>query len=66
MIRSTERLLRLPRAIWCFVRALSCDNAYESYVQHQRAAHPELAPLSRREFYLREQQRKWDGISRCC
>jgi uncharacterized short protein YbdD (DUF466 family) len=66
MIPATSRLLTLPRAIWSFVRALSCDNAYDSYVQHHRAAHPELIPLSRREFYLREQQRKWDGVSRCC
>jgi uncharacterized short protein YbdD (DUF466 family) len=66
MIRSTARLLMLPRAIWSFVRALSCDNAYETYLHHHRSVHPDRTPLSRREFYLREQQRKWNGISRCC
>ncbi len=66
MILRLARLLTLPRAIWSFVRALSCDNAYESYLHHHRTAHPDLAPLSRRELYLREQQRKWDGVSRCC
>ena len=58
--------LQAVRASWRFLRALSRDDAYESYLAHQRQAHPDHSPLSRRDFYLREQQRKGRGISRCC
>lgn len=54
------------REAWRFVRALSRDSAYESYLEHHKTAHPDRPPLSRREFYLLEQQRKWSGVSRCC
>lgn len=54
------------REAWRFVRALSRDSAYESYLEHHNAAHSDRPPLSRREFYLLEQQRKWSGVSRCC
>jgi uncharacterized short protein YbdD (DUF466 family) len=54
------------RASWRFVRALSKDDAYERYLAHHGAAHPDTEPLSQRDFYLREQQRKWSGVSRCC
>lgn len=54
------------RAMWAFIRALSRDDAYDAYLRHHAARHPEARALSRREFYLREQERKWGGISRCC
>lgn len=60
------QLKRAPHSVWRFVRALTKDDAYERYLAHHRAAHPDAAPLCRREFYLREQYRKWSGISRCC
>jgi uncharacterized short protein YbdD (DUF466 family) len=47
------------------VRAMATDDAYERYLVHHAAAHAG-APLSRREFYLGQQQRKWTGVSRCC
>ena len=55
------------RDLWSLLRALATDDAYERYLdasprKRTRAA----APLSRREFYLGEQQRKWTGVSRCC
>jgi uncharacterized short protein YbdD (DUF466 family) len=58
--------LAAGRALWSFIRSLARDNAYELYLEHHRAEHPAERPLSRREFYLREQQRKWGGITRCC
>lgn len=56
----------LPRGVWRFVRALSRDDAYFEYLRHHAAAHAGTPPLSAREFYLREQERKWSGVSRCC
>ncbi len=53
-------------AWWQFLRALATDDAYERYLDHHRRAHRDAEPLSRRAFYLREQQRKWSGVQRCC
>jgi uncharacterized short protein YbdD (DUF466 family) len=52
--------------LWSVIRALTRDDAYEQYLAHHAAHHPHTDLLSRREFYLREQQRKWGGITRCC
>lgn len=60
------RLRHALRDIWRFVRALSRDDAYSEYLRHHQNAHAGAAPLSPREFYLREQERKWGGVSRCC
>jgi uncharacterized short protein YbdD (DUF466 family) len=54
------------RAGWRALRRLSGDDAYERYRVHQLAAHPEVAPLSRKAFYVDEQRRKWGTINRCC
>ena len=56
----------LKRA-WQMLRALSGDDAYERYLAHRRVQHStEAPPLSRAEFYRAEQERKWDGVKRCC
>jgi uncharacterized short protein YbdD (DUF466 family) len=54
------------RAGWRALRTLSGDDAYERYRIHHLAAHPEVPPLSRKAFYVDEQQRKWGSINRCC
>jgi uncharacterized short protein YbdD (DUF466 family) len=54
------------RSLWDFVRELATDDAYERYLAHHRESHANVAPLTRRAFYLREQQRKWSGVQRCC
>lgn len=52
------------KRLWWFVRRLSGDDAYEEYLRsHACDSHP---PLTRREFYLREQESKWSRIQRCC
>ena len=56
------RLIRF----WHFIRTLTRDDAYESYLAHHRHAHSDSPALDRRAFYLREQTRKWSGVSRCC
>jgi uncharacterized short protein YbdD (DUF466 family) len=53
-------------ALWRLVRLLTWDDAYERYLAHHAQAHAGAQPLSRRAFYLSEQQRKWSGVSRCC
>jgi uncharacterized short protein YbdD (DUF466 family) len=63
---TTARLRNWLRGAWRFAQALVRDDAYDAYLAHHRHAHPETPPLSRREFYLREQERKWSGVSRCC
>ena len=57
---------RALHRLWNFVRTLSMDDAYERYLAHHRQAHAHAPPLDRRAFYLREQQRKWSGVARCC
>ena len=54
------------RVCWRALRTLSGDDAYERYLTHRAAAHPEGPVLSRREFYVDEQRRKWGTINRCC
>jgi uncharacterized short protein YbdD (DUF466 family) len=53
-------------ALWRLVRLFTQDDAYERYLAHHAQSHPGTQPLSRRAFYLSEQQRKWSGVSRCC
>jgi uncharacterized short protein YbdD (DUF466 family) len=48
------------------LRELTGDDAYERYVIHHHRHHAGDALLSRRAFYMAEQQRKWNGIKRCC
>jgi uncharacterized short protein YbdD (DUF466 family) len=58
---------RTLRRLWRALRALSGDDAYERYLAHWRAHHAgEGAPLDRRTFFKTEQERKWNGIRRCC
>jgi uncharacterized short protein YbdD (DUF466 family) len=56
----------LLRQSWRFVRQLSGDDAYERYLTHHAACHAGSAPLSRKEYFQRQQQQKWSGIKRCC
>lgn len=58
--------MRWLRALWQALRTVSGDDAYERYLAHHAQAHPDVAPLSRCEFYVDEEQRKWSGINRCC
>jgi len=51
---------------WALLRQLSGDDAYERYLHHQASAHPDAKPLDRKSFFQREQERKWNGVKRCC
>lgn len=52
--------------LWRAVRRLSGDDAYERYLTHLAAHHPETPPLSREEFFKQWQDDKWKGVKRCC
>ena len=52
--------------IWRFVRRLSGDDAYERYLTHHAQAHADETPLSPKEFFKQEVDRKWNGVRRCC
>ncbi len=51
---------------WALLRQLSGDDAYERYLRHHAVAHSEEIPLDRKIFFQREQERKWNGVKRCC
>jgi len=53
--------------LWHALRHVSGDDAYERYLAHQRREHPADAPLDRRSFYVKEQERRFSGgPTRCC
>jgi uncharacterized short protein YbdD (DUF466 family) len=52
--------------LWRFIQALTRDDAYERYCEHHRLYHGDTALLDRKAFYLAEQERKWNGVKRCC
>ena len=52
--------------IWNWLRAVTGDAAYESYLRHARRSSPEAAVLSQREFYLDSLRRRYSTINRCC
>lgn len=54
------------RTAWRGLRALLGDDAYGRYVEHCRRRHPDMAPLGRAEFYVRDQERRWSQVNRCC
>lgn len=63
---SLHKLKLLLSSSWSLVRTLATDDAYDKYLAHHAQAHGACAPLSRRAFYLKQQQSKWTGVSRCC
>ena len=60
------RLARWLGRAWQALRAATGDDAYERYLEHHAAAHPAEAPLSPRAFFAEEQERRWNGVRRCC
>ena len=53
---------------WQGLMTLTGDDAYQRYLDHWQAEHggTEQRPMTRREFYMAEQQRKWNRPNRCC
>ncbi len=57
--------VRLLRRSWRGVRDWCGDSAYETYLRIARDRQTE-APLSRRDFYLDQLNRRYSRPSRCC
>ncbi|MEQ8660278.1 MAG: YbdD/YjiX family protein [Gammaproteobacteria bacterium] len=60
------RATRLWAALRAYLRWLNGDSAYERWLAHLRAHHPDAALPSRAAFYRAEVERRWSGIRRCC
>ncbi|MGE3297043.1 MAG: CstA-like transporter-associated (seleno)protein [Porticoccaceae bacterium] len=58
--------MKALRAFWAWLREVSGDDAYERYLAHHAAAHPDGTPLGRREFFRRRQEAAWSAVKRCC
>ncbi|HSH87961.1 MAG TPA: YbdD/YjiX family protein [Methylophilus sp.] len=62
--------MNLIKQIWQCIRQLSGDDVYERYLAHYTEHHADevdsAPPLSRAEFFRQWQDRKWQGIKRCC
>ena len=61
-----NHLKRMLHKLWCAIRQLSGDDAYERYLAHHTAYCTVAPRLSRKDFFLRQQQQEWGGIKRCC
>ena len=59
-------MIAFLKEFWALLRQATGDDAYERYLRHQALAHPDEAPLDRKSFFQREQERKWNGVKRCC
>lgn len=68
MKTAIAKFFRSGNNAWKFLRTVSNDNAYERYLAHWQQCHADqnMVPLTRREFFVSEQERKWNGIRRCC
>ena len=61
-----QRLTSFLGLAWSMIRSLATDDAYDKYLAHHAQAHADAPPMSRRAFYMKQQQNKWTGVTRCC
>jgi uncharacterized short protein YbdD (DUF466 family) len=54
------------KQLWQFIREVTGDDAYERYLAHHLAHHPEHKALTRRDYFRHRQEQKWSKVSRCC
>jgi uncharacterized short protein YbdD (DUF466 family) len=60
-----ERIASFWALVWRTLRAITGDDAYERYAEHERSHR--RTPLDRRAFYVTEQDRRFSsGPTRCC
>jgi uncharacterized short protein YbdD (DUF466 family) len=60
---------RLAAACRSWLDYLNGDAAYREYCRHWHTRHadgPGARPPSRQEFFRAEQERRWNGVRRCC
>lgn len=67
IVRAGHRLLaRLGARLGDIIAGASGLAAYEQYVSHQRAHHPDVKPMSRQAFFRSDLTARWEGVRRCC
>ena len=65
-------MLARIKNFWANIRQLSGDDAYERYLQHHAEHHANEfeqerhLPLTKEAFFREWQDKKWNGIKRCC
>jgi len=67
-IELMTRRSSILKNIWQGIRSLTGEDAYERYLAHWREKHGDEGgvPLDRKAFFKQQQERKWNGIKRCC
>jgi uncharacterized short protein YbdD (DUF466 family) len=54
------------KQLWQAIRQLSGDDAYERYLRHHAVHHADEPLLSKKAFFKQWQDKKWQGVKRCC
>ena len=53
---------KIFKKIWFFLKELSGENNYQKYIiNNKKCTH-----LTQKEFYLKQLNKKWNKINRCC
>ena len=64
--RRLAAAIRLPGAVWRYLREVSGDDAYERYLAHHASRHAGETPMTPKEYFAERQRQKWSGVTRCC
>ena len=61
------RIIRRRAArVWLGIREWCGDRAYERYQEAHAKRGSGAAPLSRRDFYVAQLEKRYSRVSRCC
>ncbi|HUL16239.1 MAG TPA: YbdD/YjiX family protein [Terriglobales bacterium] len=60
------RISKLSEILWRGLRAWSGDSAYENYLRSRAVRAAGCPPLSRKEFYVQQLNRRYSRPNRCC
>lgn len=67
MSRMADVASRVVRSVCWYVTSLMGDRAYETYVAHHLAGHPDTPPIGERQFWIERYRDQDDNPgSRCC
>ena len=62
-----RRAKKLVRRLWCGVRDWCGDSAYDRYlIATQKKDLPACAPLTEKQFYVEQLNRRYSRPNRCC
>jgi uncharacterized short protein YbdD (DUF466 family) len=61
-----NRIQRFARRAWRGIRDWCGDSAYEHYLRATKRRHPQDQPLTEKDFYTEQLNRKYSRPSRCC